>query len=166
MNQLAVYNTKIFSKNYIEMMLNGEKTIDIKLSTQKIAPYEKLHKNDWIYLKESGGPVVGRVQVAEVENIDLEMKEPQHLFNILSKIIKEVGLKDESHAKNMYEKKKHCRYVCLFKLKNPQRIQNSVKIYKNDRRVWVPDYKLPLELEVLFGSDIGLNRHFVWVKTV
>lgn len=149
-NHLAIYsNTR--SKDYIGMMFSGKKTVDIKLSYRKIAPYKKIETNDWIYIKVTGGPVVGRIQVSDVEYYDIDNS--IEILEILKKIRIPVGLMTKERVLSMYEKVKYKRYVTVFTIKNPQLLELPIKIFKRDRRVWIPDYKLTGELKFAYEFE-------------
>ncbi len=146
MNHLAVYSKKR-NEDYIDRLLNGEVTLDIKWMYNKVAPYQKLHKEDIIYIKESSGPVVGRVQVDFFDYI--EVIDPEQIHDIMKTHFEEMGFEDEAQLKRYAQKKSNKRYGTLIKFKNPIRFKHSVKIQKLDRRVWIADYILPIDLQIL-----------------
>ena len=51
---------------YLTRILEGKKTIESRFSRKKIAPHGKVHKGDVVFLKKSGGPIVGFFRVSEV----------------------------------------------------------------------------------------------------
>jgi hypothetical protein len=97
MNHLAIYSTKAFGEDYSAM--------------------------DIIYLKESSGPVRGRIKVESV--VDAEVKDPEEIMQFLAPRYKELGIKDEDHLL-------------------------PVRVFKRDMRNWVSDYEVPEELFVAF----------------
>lgn len=127
-------------KDYIELILSGKKTVDIKLYFTRIAPYNKLHPNDLVYIKESGGPVVGSFQISNVAFY--EIHQPPQILRILEGIQSEVGLDDSADTLRMYAKTKSARYVTVFGIKNPYKLSPPILINKHDRRVWVTDFQL------------------------
>jgi ASC-1-like (ASCH) protein len=50
----------------IPKILNGQKTIESRWYKTKIAPWDKIHKGDLIYFKDSGSPVTARAKVTTV----------------------------------------------------------------------------------------------------
>ena len=149
-NHLAVYNRKIFAVDYVQMMLDGSKTVDIKLANRRIAPYGYIKPGDFMYIKESSGPVVGRVMIPQVHYYELEPGSPE-LLDILLVIQERVGLRDEEHAHRMFENNSYRKYATVFELADPIELPNPVRIEKNNMFTWVPDYHVPLELRMAFG---------------
>jgi len=130
-------------------MLNGAKTVDIKLSTRKIAPYNRIKSGDIMYIKESSGPIVGRVKMPWVDYY--EISDQDEILKILLDIQDSVGLDDEAHALRMFERVRHKRYVTVFGLADPEKLGRPIKIAKSDRRVWVPGFVVNDELAFAFA---------------
>ena len=156
-NHLGVYNRKAFSIDYVAMMLEGAKTVDIKLSTRRIAPWQKITLGDYLYIKASSGPVVGRCLIPEVSYFELRPGSME-LLDVLIDIHDRVGLRDEEHAQRMFEQKMHMKYATVFELDEPEELQLPVDIEKSDRRTWIADYHLPTELRMAFGISDELNK--------
>lgn len=147
---LGVYS-RDRGRDYISLMLSGNKTVDIKLYTKRIPPWQLISAGDIMYIKETSGPVVGRVLIPKVSYY--EITNPEQTLGILLSIWREVGLDSEEHALNMYEKVWDRRYVTVFHLAEPVTLQKPVSIEKRDRRVWVPYYRPPLEVLLSFGEN-------------
>src|SRR4051794_22968627 len=56
----------VVDQPYLEMILNGIKTIDSRISIRAIAPFATIGPKDTILLKAKTGPVVGRAIVKAV----------------------------------------------------------------------------------------------------
>jgi len=126
MKHLAIYD----EGQTIEKILKKEKLIDSRFSRKKSLPYGQIKKGDEIYLKISGGPIVGRAVVDNVlfyENLTPEM---------LGKLRREYS-KDLAMEDNFWLKIGKCKCVSLIFLKNAGRFVSSVKFKKHDRRSWV-----------------------------
>jgi len=149
MNHLAIYNTKAYGEDYIEMMLSGRKTIDSKFSYRRTAPYMKIKPGDLIYLKESSGPIRGRVTVGRVVNE--ELRDPEHVMTFLAPFKKELGLPDESTLMVIWRDRMNKKYVCQWTMLNPERAYNPVTIIKRDMRSWIVDYNAPEHVLVQFA---------------
>lgn len=132
-------------------MMDGTKTLDIKWSYNRIAPYNKLNKGDYIYIKETSGPVVGRLNVTEVKF--MEIFHPDQILDIFLNVMDEIGLDDEEHAKRVTKRMSGKRYATLFKFSNPEPLRYPIRIEKHDRRVWIADYKLPIELKLAYNLE-------------
>jgi|GEM_PF-3405849 len=133
------------------MMFSGEKTIDIKLSDRRIPPYNAINDGDMLYVKESSGPVVGRILIPKVTYHVIT--NPMQILDILLTIQDSVGLDNEEHAKRMFERVAGKRYVTLFELAEPEALERPIRIEKYDRRVWVANYNLPINLRLAYGLD-------------
>lgn len=151
MNHLGIYSRKRGNKDYIQMMFSGEKTIDIKLSDRRIPPYNAINDGDMLYVKESSGPVVGRILIPKVTYH--EISDPMQILDILLTIQDRVGLDNEEHAQRMFERVSGKRYVTLFELAEPEALERPIRIEKYDRRVWVANYNLPIDLRLAYGLD-------------
>ena len=120
----------IFIGNIIEQILQGKKTVDVRFSVGKIPPYECVMKDDEIYLKKSGGMILGKVLVDNVlyyENINAE---------IVGKIKKEYQSDLEIDDK-FWQSKSNSKYATIIFLKKPKRFLTPLKFSKHDRRPWV-----------------------------
>lgn len=63
MNHVAIMSKK---HGAIAAIIKGDKTIESRWYKSKIAPYNRIQKDDWIYFKHSGGKVVARAIVNKV----------------------------------------------------------------------------------------------------
>jgi len=133
------------------MMFSGEKTVDIKLSDRKIPPYNKIRNGDMLYIKESSGPVIGRILIPKVTYY--EIFDPMQILGILLTIQDQVGLDDKEHVTRMFERVAGKRYVTLFELSEPEPLEIPIYIEKYDRRVWIANYHLPIDLKLAYGLD-------------
>lgn len=61
------HHLAILSPGWIELILDGSKTIESRFTKVRCAPFGKVHEGDIVYLKESGGLVKGMFTVAKVE---------------------------------------------------------------------------------------------------
>ncbi len=147
-NHLAIYNKNIFGLDYIALMLNGTKTLGIKFSSRKTAPYLKLKDGDTLYLKESSGPVRGRVRVKSV--INQELTDPEQVMQFLVDHSQKIGIKDETQLMNIWRQNMTRRYLCYWRMETPEAIHHPVYIQKADRRAWVAGYEPPEEVLIGF----------------
>lgn len=144
MNHLAIYNKKAFDKDFIVLMLNGSRTIGLKFLSRKTAPYNNLHTKDTIYLKESSGPIRGRVIVASVSHI--ELTDPEQIMQFLSEHAGDIGIENETQLMDIWKRNANSRYLCWWTMTKPQSLTRGITIHKNDRRAWVADYDVPEEV--------------------
>ena len=64
------HHLAILSPGWIELILDGSKTIESRFTKVRCAPFGKVHEGDIVYLKESGGLVKGMFRVADVETYE------------------------------------------------------------------------------------------------
>ncbi len=120
----------IFIGDAIDKILRGEKTVEVRFSISKISPYEYVMKDDEIYLKQSGGLVIGKAKVDNVlyyENLDGET-----IGKIRREYANELCVDD-----GFWKLRSKSKYVTLIFLKNPERFLAPLRFSKHDRRPWV-----------------------------
>ncbi len=61
----------IFSEPFLTYMLEGKKTIESRITKNKVSPYQKITKEDVVFIKKSSGPVLGFFTIKEVLFFDL-----------------------------------------------------------------------------------------------
>jgi hypothetical protein len=154
MHHLAIYNSKIHNRDFIDLILSGAKKADLKILDKRIAPYEKVQTGDYIFLKESSGPVRGCVKVAKVVNYQFE--NPNELLELLNTIWRDIGMNDQSRVKTWWERVAGKKYATLIYFENPYRLKTLVKIFKTDRRSWVSGYALSAE-EIEAFAELNLQ---------
>lgn len=119
----------IFSKaGDIERILKGEKTVEVRLSQDKIPPYGKVQKDDEILLKSVGDKVVGLVLVENVLYYD--NLNPEKISRLRKEYYSEVGMGEDFWNKR-------ANYASLIFFRKPKRFLTSLKLNKKDRRGWV-----------------------------
>jgi hypothetical protein len=57
----------IMRQPYLDYVLSGRKTIESRLTQNRMAPFQTAHTGDLVLFKESGGPIRGLAIVAKVE---------------------------------------------------------------------------------------------------
>ncbi len=119
----------IMDKHTIDMILNGEKTIESRFSKYKISPFNKVKVNDKIYLKESGKKIVASFEVAGVIYFDnLNPKKIIKIKRDYNNLIK---------APDIYwNKKLKSNYGTLIYIKNAKKIKPII-INKKGRQGFV-----------------------------
>jgi hypothetical protein len=119
----------ILKKLYLDKILNGSKTIELRLLKAAFAPFGHIATGDRLFLKESSGPVCAVAQVsafAEFGNLTpAKIRQLKTEFNNL------IGGDDE-----YWKLKSDCKFAVLVWMKKVKNI-NPVRIDKNDLRAWV-----------------------------
>lgn len=95
----------IFSEPYLSLMMDGIKTIESRFSKNKIAPYNRISKNDIVIIKKSSGNIIGYFTIKEVLFFDLGTTS---INDIRKKYEKELCVNDE-----FWDNKKNSNYATL-----------------------------------------------------
>lgn len=118
----------IFTNPYLDLMLQGKKTIESRFSKNKIAPYQKIAPKDTVFIKESGGPIVGFFTVKEVLFFDLKQ--------IDIRDIKEKYNERILATEDFWRQKESSNYATLLKIENLTSIK-PFKIDKKGMQTWI-----------------------------
>ncbi len=125
MTHLAVFR----SKENIEQIIKGEKTVELRLSQTRHLPYQKVKRGDIVLLKPVHGQIIGQVEVENVLFYD-------HLNpEAISKLRQEHG-KDAAVGDDYWQKKSKAKYATLLFLRHAERYIFPLKSAKKDRRQW------------------------------
>ena len=116
----------IFKKDGAEEILKGKNSIESRFSKSKIPPFKVVSSGDLVYIKASGGDIIGQFRVKKViffDNFDLnELKEK---FGVQLELDDLKGKED-------------CKYASLIFIGNSSRfITSPIRIKKSDLRGWV-----------------------------
>jgi len=136
MDHVAIMNKKLGS---IAKVLSGEKVVESRWSKNKIAPWDKIHPNDIVYFKYSGGQVIARATVSKVLQFD---KLDEEKFNYIVKNFGQAICLQNTKYDSWYKSK---NYVTLIFLESPQKV-NPFQIDKSGfgsgcAWVTIPDIK-------------------------
>lgn len=127
---MARRHLAIFLKGVAEEVLSGQKTVEVRLSQNRIAPYLEVQKGDIIFLKNSGSKIIGQ---AVVDNcLYYEISHPE----VIDKLAKNFG-KEAAMDENFWKSHHQARFATVIFLKNPTKFLMPVAFQKNDRRPWV-----------------------------
>lgn len=61
----------VFSEPCLTYMLDGKKTIESRFSKKRILPFDRITKNDIVFVKKSGGKVSAYFKIKDVKFFDL-----------------------------------------------------------------------------------------------
>lgn len=133
---MVKHHLAILSPGWIELILDGSKTIKSRFTKVRCAPFRKVHEGDSVYLKESGGLVKGMFTVAEVETYehltdaqicDLFYKEyREQIFSSLS-----------ASMRRPPDKWLTAKHATLIHISDPVAFDKPFPFPKRDPRVWV-----------------------------
>ena len=139
------YHLGVFTHGWIDLILEGWKTIESRFTKTRCAPFGLVQEGDVLYLKESGGHILGMATVAKVETFeDLTPEKKQALFKEHHRaIFYNIWIQS---IDEMPEKWKTAKHATLIHLKDVVRFKTPVAFKKNDRRAWVV-LDAPLEVD-------------------
>ncbi|MBI2022756.1 hypothetical protein HYS97_02825 [Candidatus Daviesbacteria bacterium] len=116
----------IFSKEAINKLFSGEKTVEVRLSQKRIPPFGLVGIGDLIFIKPPGEEIKGQFIVKKVISIEgIDVSDWKTIENFL---------KDK---KFLSAHKKAVFATIIFMDKVEQFITSPIKIPKKDLRGWV-----------------------------
>lgn len=119
----------IFVEPFLQYIIDGKKTVESRFSVNRIAPFNKIFRGDIIFLKKSGGPIVG---FCFVEDVWFYQLKPSTWKDIRKNFEAALCAQDPL----FWESRKHASYATLIKLGEFQTLP-PIKFKKKDRRGWV-----------------------------
>lgn len=120
----------VLHEPYLDLILEGKKTIETRFSIHRQAPFEQITKNDIILLKKTSGPVVGLCRVSDAWFYELN----QNSWDIIkNEFFKEILVKDQ----RFWEDKKNSSFASLIRVRDVHRLKQPLDFPKRDRRGWV-----------------------------
>ena len=121
----------IFSQPFLDLILQGQKTIETRFSKVKCPPFQKVRTGDIILLKKSGGPVVGEIIAGKVEYFsNLPPYEMEQLKKYNSEICAD-------YDPSFWEKRKNSRYISFIHIAKVYKYEEPYSYPKKDRRAWI-----------------------------
>lgn len=122
----------IFSPPFLDLILEGSKTIEGRFSKVRCAPFGVIEEGDMVLMKESGGLVKGSFVVAKVESFD----------NLTPETLKELETRYSGHLcadadPEYWQRRCASKYATLMRVAKPIRFERPFPFPKKDRRGWV-----------------------------
>jgi|SRR3989344_1085798 len=105
MDHIAILNKRWI----LEKIISGEKEVESRWYTQRRTPYKNIHKDDNIYFKESGCPIIAKARVEKT--LFFEDLNKDKIKHILKEYGKQIGV-DASYANKVCDKK-FCTLIFL-----------------------------------------------------
>ena len=120
----------IFDDLSVKKILDGRKTLDLRLSLNRIPPYRRVTVGDKVLIKKSGGQVVGQFKAESVVTYD--HLTPAQLDKLHRDFKKEIAMEDYFWAEHA-----HARFATLIYISQVQPSLIPLTFKKKDRRAWV-----------------------------
>lgn len=121
----------IFKGQGAEKILAGQKTIESRFSRGRIAPFGVVGSGDLVYIKPSGGQIIGQFRVKKVifyDNLD---------YRDLSYLKKKYG-SGLAVERDYWVGKDQCKFGTLILIGDCTRfITSPIRLKKKDLRGWV-----------------------------
>ena len=118
----------VFNEPYLSLIINKVKKVESRFTKYKVLPYQKIKKDDVVFLKKSSGMVLGYFIVSEVLFIDLKKV---NIESIKKKYNNLLCLED-----SFYLKKQDSNYVSLIYIKDLCLLK-PFAIHKKGMQTWV-----------------------------
>jgi predicted transcriptional regulator len=122
----------IFNPPFLDLILEGKKTIESRFSKVRCAPFGAVSEGDVVFMKESGGLVVGEFTIAQV--ITFSNLEKVSLKELAKKYSEELC---SDIDKNFWKKRENARYATFLHVSKTVRYEKPFSFPKKDRRGWV-----------------------------
>lgn len=129
----------ILSRPYLDLLLSSAKTVESRFSSDKRAPYNKVHPSDVLLLKEVGGPICGIALVTKV--FYYQHITPQLFGAIKTNFCQGLQINDPM----LWERYKKASYATLIRVDKVQRIE-PIEYLKRDQRAWITFDRQQLQL--------------------
>ena len=121
----------IFKGSGAEKILKGEKSMESRFSKVKIVPFSVVSTGDLVYIKASGGDIIGQFRVKKV--IYFNGLESEDLRDIKEKFGERLNV-----DKDYWKGKENSKFATLIFIGDCARfITSPIKIPKKDLRGWV-----------------------------
>lgn len=131
----------ILTQPWLDLILDGHKTIETRISKIKLPPYQAVSVGDRVLMKQSGGAVKGTFDVAKVETFHSETALDAELFGTIyaKDGLKIFGRRDVADMYRDALQKKWCasKYATFMHVENVCRYDPVIPIQKKDPRAWV-----------------------------
>lgn len=119
----------VFIEPYLRYILEEKKTIESRFSVHRRAPYGQIAAGDIVFLKRSGGPVVGLCLVSNVWFYNLDAASWHSLRTDFAQALC-------AQDPEFWETRKNASFATLMRLSTVTPI-DPILIPKRDRRGWV-----------------------------
>lgn len=126
----------IFSKEDLEVLFSGKKTIELRLSQKKIPPFLEASAGDLVYIKARGADIKGQFIIKKV--IYFESLEAKDWELIKSHYWDRISLGSKERDEKFLRSHEQAKYATLIFLENiEQFITPPITFKKSDQRGWV-----------------------------
>lgn len=119
----------VFVEPYLQLVLDGRKTVESRFSVVRCAPYGRVQEDDIVVLKRSGGPVVGICQIGQTWHYRLD---PSSWQTIKREFTEAICVQDPE----FWRSRERASYATLMRIHRVRSVE-PLAWPKRDRRGWV-----------------------------
>ena len=131
----------ILTDPWLDLILDGHKTIETRISKVKLPPYEAVSVGDHVLMKQSGGPIKGAFEIEQVETYHADSNLDKLVFDeVFRENARQIyGFQEVMYAHRDALEKKWCesKYATFIHVENVQRYDPDIPIKKTNRLAWV-----------------------------
>lgn len=133
----------ILQQPYLDLIVDGTKTVESRFNTKRAAPYGKVAVGDLVLLKETGKPITSYFFAADVQNIDLQ-------FHPITSVREEYSDAICPEDPETFWRQKTASRFCTLVAIGERGLLLPLPIFKQDQRGWVTFARTPPEVPTLF----------------
>ena len=131
----------ILTEPWLDLILDGHKTIETRISKVKLPPYEAVAVGDHVLMKQSGGPIKGAFEIEQIETYHADSNLDKLVFDeVFRENARQIyGLQEVMYAHRDALEKKWCesKYATFMHVENVQPYDPTIPIKKTNRLAWV-----------------------------
>lgn len=120
----------ILKPKYLDMLLAGEKSVECRLTRNRIEPHGRIRRGERVYFKESSGPFRATAIVDEV--IERSDMDEAGVEAIRAEFGETIGAPDE-----FWTSKRTARFAVLIRFRKIERVYRGPKMPALNGRGWV-----------------------------
>lgn len=124
-----LHHVAVLQRDYLAALLRGGKTVECRLSRVNRPPRGHVATGDWVWFKQSGGPVRAVARISRI--LERDSMTPTRLASLRTRYGRAIQA-----PTSFWESHKSARFATLIWLDNICAIQ-PFKLPKSDRRAWV-----------------------------
>jgi len=122
------FHLAIFAEPFLSRIYTGEKTLESRITRNRIAPWDKASPGDIVFIKRSSGPVEAFFTVGSVMHFDLTQTPLEQIRDQYSAAL--------CANEAFWQSKQTCRYAVLMQITNLTRIP-PFSIDKKGMQTWL-----------------------------
>jgi hypothetical protein len=105
----------VLRRRYLELILSGEKTVESRLSVNRVAPFGRVRAGDRLFLKQAAGAILATAVIHEARFYELDG--PSGVLELRERFGDRIGGSDE-----YWSEKRRARYATLLWLDGVRRL--------------------------------------------